>query len=130
MTFTEAIKDGFHNYVNFKGRAPRSAYWWWFLFAIIVNIIAVGLDLVISGGSQSFILFQVISILALLLPGIAVSIRRLHDTDRSGWWLLIALVPLIGAIVLIVFYVTKGTDGPNQFGDDPLNSVGAPEIFE
>jgi uncharacterized membrane protein YhaH (DUF805 family) len=57
--------------------------------------------------------------LAVLLPGIAVSIRRLHDTDRSGWWLLIVLVPLVGAILLIVWYCTEGTRGPNRFGADP-----------
>ena len=57
--------------------------------------------------------------LAILIPSIAVAIRRLHDTNRSGWWLLIALIPFIGALVLLVFYVLPGTVGPNKFGEDP-----------
>ncbi len=57
--------------------------------------------------------------LALLIPGIAVTIRRLHDTDRSGWTLLFALIPLVGALLLLVFYITEGTSGPNRFGPDP-----------
>lgn len=62
--------------------------------------------------------------LANLLPSLAVGVRRLHDTDRSGWWLLIGLIPLIGFIVLIVFFATKGTTGPNQFGEDPIRQAG------
>jgi len=60
-----------------------------------------------------------ISMLALLIPSIAAGIRRLHDTDRSGWWLLIAFIPLIGVIVLLVFFVSGGTAGANRFGEDP-----------
>ena len=119
MNFVEAIQSGFSNYVNFSGRAQRSAYWWWALFYFIVLIVAEILASVIFG---SPVLYLIIT-LALLLPTIALGVRRLHDTDRSGWWLLIAFIPLIGAIVLIVFFVQKGTTGPNRFGPDPLGGA-------
>lgn len=115
MEFQDAVKSGFNNYANFKGRSSRSAFWFWMLFSFIMNIIATILDSVVGMG-----LFSLVIGLGLLIPGIAVSVRRLHDTDRSGWWYLLILIPLIGAIVLIVWAVQKGTDGPNQYGDDPL----------
>jgi uncharacterized membrane protein YhaH (DUF805 family) len=115
MNFVEAIKSGFSNYVNFSGRAQRSAYWWWALFEVIVLIVAQLIDVAIGAP-----VVYAISALALLLPTLAVGVRRLHDTDRTGWWLLIGLVPLVGLIVLIIFFVQKGTTGPNQYGPDPL----------
>lgn len=115
MNFVEAIQSGFSNYVNFSGRAQRSAYWWWVLFTVIVDIVASLIDAAISAQ-----IIATIAGLALLLPSIAVGVRRLHDLDKSGWWLLIALVPLVGIIVLIIFFVQKGTTGPNRFGPDPL----------
>jgi uncharacterized membrane protein YhaH (DUF805 family) len=122
MNFTEAISSGFQNYVNFSGRAQRSAYWYWTLFAFIASAIALAIDALIFGvnleGGLNIV--QTIVGLALLLPGLAVSIRRLHDLDRTGWWILIALTG-IGAILLIIWYVMKGTDGPNRFGPDPLD---------
>jgi uncharacterized membrane protein YhaH (DUF805 family) len=117
MNFVEAIQSGFSNYVNFSGRAQRSAYWWWMLFEIIVLVVAQILDGVIFG-SGSMVLYG-IAALALLLPGIAVSARRLHDLDRTGWWLLLALTG-IGGIVLLIWDCMKGTTGPNRFGPDPL----------
>jgi uncharacterized membrane protein YhaH (DUF805 family) len=122
MNFTEAISSGFQNYVNFSGRAQRSAYWYWTLFAFIASAIALAIDALIFGvnleGGLNIV--QTIVGLALLLPSLAVSIRRLHDLDRTGWWILIALTG-IGAILLIIWYVMKGTDGPNRFGPDPLD---------
>lgn len=114
MNFVEAIKSGFNNYVGFSGRAARSEYWFWTLFVIIASIVAAILDVMLGLG-----LIGAIVSLALFLPGIAVSIRRLHDIDRTGWWLLIAFTG-IGLIVLLVFDCTKGTTGPNRFGSDPL----------
>ena len=126
MGFTEAIRSGFDHYVKFDGRASRSAYWWWALFVfIIVGIVANVLDGVF--GLQQFREFDgrayasggVISslaTLALLLPGLSVTIRRLHDTDRSGWWWLINFIPIIGWIVFLYFMVARGTPGPNRFG--------------
>lgn len=117
MNFVEAIQSGFSNYVNFSGRAQRSAYWWWVLFEIIVLVIAQIIDGVIFG-SGSRVLYAIAG-LALLLPGIAVSARRLHDLDRTAWWLLLALTG-IGGIVLLIWDCMKGTTGPNRFGPDPL----------
>lgn len=130
MNFVEAVKSGYANYVNFSGRSQRSAYWWWTLFQIVVALVIALLE---GGGSFSRAdgsmqlavvggIFSTIWTLINLLPGIAVSVRRLHDVDRSGWWLLIAFVPLIGAIVLLVWFCSKGTGGANRFGTDPLGS--------
>jgi len=113
-------------YADFSGRAPRAEYWWFVLAEVVVLIIAKILDGIIGsdiGGSGSGI-FYILVCLALLVPGIAVSIRRLHDTDKTGWWLLIAFVPIIGAIVLIVFMVQEGTAGSNQYGPNPYGEGG------
>jgi uncharacterized membrane protein YhaH (DUF805 family) len=119
MNFTQAISSGFSNYVNFAGRAVRSEYWYWVLFVIVVSIVASIIDAVLGTT-----LFNPIFSLAVLLPSIAVGVRRLHDLDRSGWWLLLGLIPLIGAIVLIVWFVGRGTPGANRFGPDPLGLIG------
>lgn len=114
MNFVDAIKSGFGNYVGFSGRAARSEFWYWTLFSFIADIVAgiidafVGLDFV-----------GLVVSLALLLPSIAVAIRRLHDLDRTGWWFLLVFTG-IGAIVLLVWDCMKGTTGPNRFGTDPL----------
>jgi len=108
-------------YADFSGRAPRAEYWWFYLLIIIGYVIATILDstLGFTGAVGPYGVIMAVFALAMLIPSIAAGIRRLHDTDRSGWWLLIALVPLIGAIVLIVFFVTQGTVGVNRFGPDP-----------
>jgi uncharacterized membrane protein YhaH (DUF805 family) len=123
MTFVEAIKDGFGKYLTFSGRSSRSAYWYWALFAFLVGIVATLIDLAI--GSR---IVSVITTLALLLPGIAVGFRRLHDVGRSGWWILIALVPLIGAIVLLVFAL-QPSEGPNRFGERADTRPGTSAAF-
>jgi uncharacterized membrane protein YhaH (DUF805 family) len=112
MGFGEAIKSGFSNYVNFSDRAARSEYWYWVLFVIIAEIVTSIIDYGVIGYNVTTALFG----LAAILPGLAVSIRRLHDTDRSGWWVFLACIPLIGAIILIIWYCTAGTPGPNRFG--------------
>jgi uncharacterized membrane protein YhaH (DUF805 family) len=119
MNFSEAIAAGFSNYVNFAGRAIRSEYWYWVLFVILSEVVTSIIDAVI--GIQ---LTTTIFGLAVILPGIAIAIRRLHDTDRSGWWVLLVFIPLVGAIVLIVWYCSRGTEGSNRFGPDPLTAVG------
>jgi uncharacterized membrane protein YhaH (DUF805 family) len=118
MGFGQAISAGFSNYVNFSGRACRSEYWYWVLFVILADIVAGIIDYLLG--------MQIVSSLfglVTLLPGIAVSIRRLHDLDRTGWWILLALIPLIGWIILLIWYITKGTEGPNRFGPDPLGMI-------
>jgi uncharacterized membrane protein YhaH (DUF805 family) len=118
MTFTEAIKDGFDHYVKFDGRASRPAYWWWFLFAVLVAIAASLVDMAIDAP-----VLRSLTGLALFLPGISVAIRRLHDTNRSGWWILIGLIPIIGWIVLLVFYLQQSDPTENRFGPPPAPSA-------
>jgi uncharacterized membrane protein YhaH (DUF805 family) len=117
MTFGEAITSGFSNYVNFTGRAARSEFWYWALFTFLVGIAVDAVDY--SMGSGSGLLSELWG-LATLLPNLAVGARRLHDTDRSGFWLFLGLLPLIGWIVLVVWWCLKGTNGSNRYGSDPL----------
>jgi uncharacterized membrane protein YhaH (DUF805 family) len=121
MSFGEAVRSGFENYVNFEGRASRAAYWWWFLFAILVAIGANIIDAIIGAP-----IFSLLTGLALLLPGLAVAVRRLHDTGRTGWWILIGLIPFIGFIVLLIFFLEQGNPGPNEYGPPP---PGSPEAY-
>ena len=121
MGFGQAISAGFSNYVNFSGRACRSEFWFWFLFIIIADIVAIIIDLALGIQLVSS-LFGLVTI----IPNIAIAIRRLHDLDRTGWWYLLVFIPLIGWIILLIWYVTKGTDGPNRFGPDPLATLAIP----
>ncbi len=122
MSFGQAISSGFKNYAVFSGRATRSAFWWFYLFTIIVGIAisviegAMGSSGIMGGlGIISFIWF-----LGVFLPTLGLVIRRLHDADHSGWWWFIGLVPLVGIIVLIVFWATPGTQGDNRFGSPEI----------
>lgn len=122
MGFGQAISSGFSNYVNFSGRSSRSEYWFWVLFVLIADVVAIAIDAAIG--------MQIISSLfglAVLLPGLAVTVRRLHDLDRTGWWIFLGLIPLVGAIILIIWFCSKGTDGLNRFGADPLGGL-APQM--
>jgi uncharacterized membrane protein YhaH (DUF805 family) len=119
MNFGQAISSGFSNYVNFSTRAARSEYWFWTLFAVL----ATGVTLIIDNATGVPVTYPLFG-LAVFLPGLGVSVRRLHDTDRSGWWLLLILIPLVGTIVLLIWFCTQGTSGPNRFGPDPLGAGG------
>jgi len=128
MSFPDAVKICLSKYVDFKGRARRSEYWWFFLFTVLVSIVASILDAILGtdyGGSTSGGVINTIASLALLLPGLAVAIRRLHDTSRVGWWILIGLIPIVGWIILIVFYV-QDSHPDNQYGPSPKASAGLP----
>ena len=102
----------FKNYVNFEGRATRPEYWWFTLAYAIVNII---LSLIPRVGT---ILSGILG-LAVLIPSIGVAVRRLHDINKSGWWLLIALVPIVGYIIVILWLVKPSDNGENQYGERP-----------
>jgi len=118
MGVQEAVTSCFSNYVNFQGRAPRSEYWWWALFVLAVSVILVVLGALILGGdSGAGGVLAGLFILVTILPGLSVTVRRLHDTDHSGWWLFIQLVPVIGGLWFLYFMVISGTPGPNRFGD-------------
>ena len=110
-------------YAVFSGRARRKEYWYFVLFNVIIGFVLGLIEgaLGLFPDSPQSILSSLYS-LAVLLPGIGVSIRRLHDTSRSGWWLLIALVPIIGAIVLLVFMVQDSATDENQYGPNPKTS--------
>ena len=111
MGFSEAVRYGFQNYATFEGRASRAAFWWWTLFSILATIAANIVDAIIG-----IPIFSIVVALGLLLPNLSISVRRLHDIDKTGWWILIGLIPLIGFIVLIIFYVQKGDPGENSYG--------------
>ena len=119
MGFMDAVRTCLSKFTTISGRARRAEFWWFTLFAVILGLIATGLDIMLGMGS-SFGLFNIIVSLGLLLPNFCVTVRRLHDQDRSGWWILVALVPAIGAIILLVFMILRGTEGDNRFGPDPL----------
>ncbi len=107
-------------YAQFSGRARRKEYWMFILINVIISVV-LGLVDNFTGmvGESGVGLLGGVYALALLIPGIAVAVRRLHDTGRTGWWLLIGFVPLIGAIVLLVFLVLAGDPGRNAHGEDP-----------
>ncbi|HET8961898.1 DUF805 domain-containing protein [Nocardioides sp.] len=120
MGFVEAVKSCLSQYVGFSGRARRSEYWWFFLFNILVSIVASILDSILGTTSADTNIGLIGSIagLALFLPSLAVGIRRLHDTSRTGWWILIGLIPIVGWIILIVFYCLD-SHGDNKYGPSP-----------
>ena len=114
--YLEALKK----YAVFSGRSRRKEYWYFVLFNLIVSLVLSAIDALLGTFSSSNVgLLGGIYGLAVLIPSIAVSVRRLHDIDRTGWWVLIGLVPVIGTIVLLVFAVSDGTPGSNRFGPNP-----------
>src|SRR5215211_6659398 len=118
--YLEALKK----YAVFGGRSRRKEYWYFLLFNIIVAIVLAWIDALLGTFSSSGIgVLSGIYGLAILIPSLAVTVRRLHDIDRSGWWILIALVPLIGTIVLLVFALLEGTPGPNRYGLNPKEAT-------
>ncbi len=133
MTFAESVSKCLRNYVTFSGRASQPEYWWFVLFLVLGGILATIIEVVLFGrpvfyeitGSSFSIrteggpvsgLFSLLT----LLPGLSVFVRRMHDTGRSGWWFWLILIPLVGAIILLVWLCTRGTTGPNPYGADPL----------
>jgi uncharacterized membrane protein YhaH (DUF805 family) len=124
-TFLNVLKN---KYADFDGRARRNEYWMFVLFNVIITIIGYAISLfgIFLESAALGILgtaFLFITGLGLLIPSLAVRVRRLHDTNRSGWLLLIGLIPFIGFIILLVFLVSEGTQGPNNYGPDPKNPI-------
>ena len=129
MEFTQSVKSVFSKYATFSGRASRSEYWYFVLFNIIASIalfllgIAIGAAVGGSDGAMGglivgYILYVIYG-LGVLIPSLAVTVRRLHDTNNSGWLILIGLIPCIGGIVLLVLTILQGTNGENKYGDIP-----------
>jgi len=157
MGFIEAVKTCFRKCFKFSGRAPRSEYWWWILFAWILGLIAFMLDALLFGASfgqaEGFAPLNSVVSLLLLIPGLSVSFRRLHDVNRSGWWIiapyciwfvsflftfvisvflqtigstlifLVFLISIVYMIAIFIWFCTKGTIGPNKYGPDPLEGM-------
>ena len=119
MGFVDATKSFFTRYVDFNGRSSRSEYWWATL-AILLMLVAIVLIGGLLGETIGSIVIGVFY-LGIILPSIALAVRRLHDLDKSGWFYLLSLVPIV-SLILLVWFCTKGTTGPNRFGPDPLGS--------
>ena len=133
MNMMEAVKSVYSNYAKFSGRARRAEYWWFYLFYLIVYLVLGVVDSLLFGttttengfsASTDTPILSGIFALGSLIPNLAVGVRRLHDINRRGWWLLIALIPLVGIIILIVWLAKAGDKGPNQYGGDPISGEG------
>jgi uncharacterized membrane protein YhaH (DUF805 family) len=122
--YTDVLKK----YATFEGRARRKEYWMFVLWNIIVSLvlsIVLGLIGAVIHAPMISLLVWIYS-LAIILPSLAVGVRRLHDTGRTGWWVLIGLIPIIGAIVILIFVVQDSQPGDNQYGPNPKGVGGAP----
>ena len=129
MSFGDAIKSFWSKYATFKGRSRRSEYWFIQLFLILTNLAVAAIDLALMNGDvDRFIanggggIVGLIWILVTIVPALAVLVRRLHDTGKSGWWVLIGLVPFVGTIVLFIFSVLNSDAGVNKYGESPKAS--------
>ena len=120
MSFQEAVSTVLtKKYADFSGRARRSEYWWFVLaYALVVLVVDV---LAIASGSRLFTFLLLVVILAVFLPSLAVTVRRLHDTNRSGWWVLLGFIPL-GGFVILYFTILDSDAGTNQYGPSPKGS--------
>ena len=109
-------------YAVFDGRSRRKEYWFFVLFAFLISVALSVVDYMIGtyNAERGIGLLSGVFSLAIFLPGLGVTIRRLHDTGRSGWWILIAIVPLIGEVVLLIFMVLESHPGTNEYGPSPL----------
>jgi len=118
--FIEALKK----YATFKGRARRSEYWYFFLFYVLLIILAVFIDDLLfnrNPDEKSTLVLTLVFGLSMIIPLLAVAVRRLHDTNCSGWWILIRFIPIIGQLILIILLATDGTPGRNDYGENPKN---------
>ncbi len=135
MGFTEAIRTCFRKYATFSGRAPRAEYWWFQLFLILLAVGFFLLSMLLAqfgnneGGATLIdriaIIVVVIVALGIILPSIAVTVRRLHDWDKSGWLYFISFIPYIGGLILLAMMLPKSTPGENRFGPHPYDGIDA-----
>lgn len=117
MTFRDAVETCFRKYTTFSGRAGRPELWWFALFMFIGSFLLGLLDSALL--PQDTRVFAPLFSLVTLLPALSVGARRLHDTGRSAWWLLLVLIPLLGFLLLLFFYILPGEDGANKHGPPP-----------
>ena len=124
MSFTESLSTCFKKTFVYQGRASRSEYWWFQLLIIICYLIFIGGDEAIifrDHPAYDVLIWMAIGVIVIcLLPAFAVTIRRLHDINKSGGWILISLIPFIGSLLLLLMLILEGTKGKNRFGKNPL----------
>lgn len=138
MGFIEAIRSFYSRYTDFSTRSSRSEYWWvqlYYILAIVVLFIVLGIPSFLSTGSElstgqimGWFLPIGLFLLVNIIPMLALTVRRFHDQDKSGWMFFLNFIPYVGGIVVFVFMLLKGSYGPNRFGEDPLGNYG--DIFE
>ncbi|MEM6805439.1 MAG: DUF805 domain-containing protein [Bacteroidota bacterium] len=119
----------FKRYSDFSGRSRRKEYWYFILFNLLTFSLCLSLDLAMISAGSSMIIFSMTYMLASLIPGLSVGVRRLHDIGKSGWNILLVLIPLIGAIILIIYYATDSQAGSNRYGFNPKED-GEEEMIE
>ena len=127
MSFQDAVRVCLRKYADFSGRARRSEYWWFVVFNAVVTTIASVIDAIIGTRFGSTGLIQVLATLALLLPGLAVAVRRLHDVGRPGWWLFLVLIPIVGALILIIAFLVRDSEPDNTYGPSPKANQRLPD---
>lgn len=119
VSFSQAVRMAFDSYCRFQGRSSRSEYWWWVLFVAILSF-CIGIIEGILGFSMTAVqTTSGILSLVLLLPGLGLSVRRLHDIGKSGWWVLLGFIPVVGAIILIIWFAQNSQMQDNQYGPVP-----------
>ena len=129
MNFVDAVKSAFARFADFATRSSRSEYWWFMLFYFLVGLVVSPIEFTIEfsvfgqGMEMTSGIIDLLVFLVFIVPTISVTGRRLHDIGRSGWWLLIVLIPLIGALILLYWAVKPGEDGDNRFGANPLSAA-------
>lgn len=122
MTFRESlICVGRKKYATFAGRASRTEFWWWYLAVVVIEFLS-GAILLSNGSNGLNVAIQLIITLALFIPTLAVGVRRLHDTGRSAWFILMGFIPIVGTIILLVFFVQDSQPGSNSYGANPTEA--------
>ncbi len=118
--FNKYFVDVVKKYVVFEGRARRKEYWFFVLFFFLISLVLSVIERTLGLYASGVGFLTLVLNLGLLLPNLAVGARRLHDIGKSGWWLLISFIPILGAIVLLIFFCIRGENGENQYGPDPI----------
>ncbi|WP_452223607.1 DUF805 domain-containing protein [Lacinutrix chionoecetis] len=127
--YLKVVRD---NYANFEGRARRQEYWMFTLINVLIIIALAIVSGILVGVTEepAFMIIYALYALAVLIPGLAVSVRRLHDQGKSGWYYLVSLIPFVGGIWLLVLMATEGDYGPNEYGPDPKKPIEPTPISE
>lgn len=129
MSFIDAVSSALRQYATFSGRARRAEYWWFVLFSLLVSLVAGVVDRALGtgGDADSVGIVGLVTSLALLLPGLAVAVRRLHDTEKSGWWVLAFLIPLVGFVLWLMFMLAQSDPYTNRYGPSPKPGALGPD---